>query len=59
MIKGLQVLMARIETVLCEAIRRNIYSEQNWKLFRKLQSSEILESRKLAILHNFVGQTIT
>lgn len=27
MIKGLQVLMARIETVLCEAIRRNIYSE--------------------------------
>ncbi|XP_039954773.1 cytoplasmic FMR1-interacting protein [Bactrocera neohumeralis] len=27
MIKGLQVLMARIETVLCEAIRRNIYAE--------------------------------
>ncbi|XP_050079381.1 cytoplasmic FMR1-interacting protein [Anopheles maculipalpis] len=27
MIKGLQVLMARIETVLCEAIRRSIYAE--------------------------------
>lgn len=27
MIKGLQVLMSRIETVLCEAIRRNIYAE--------------------------------
>ncbi|GAB0094881.1 Cytoplasmic FMR1-interacting protein [Sergentomyia squamirostris] len=27
MIKGLQVLMTRIETVLCEAIRRSIYAE--------------------------------
>lgn len=27
MIKGLQVLMARIETVLCESIRRSIYAE--------------------------------
>lgn len=27
MIKGLQVLMARIETVLCEAIRRSIYAD--------------------------------
>ena len=37
----------------------NVHAPENWKLFRKLQSSEILESRKLAILHNFVGQTIT
>lgn len=27
MIKGLQVLMARIETVFIDAIRRNIYAE--------------------------------